>query len=491
MKMRNLILLIAILIFSNNAFTQTKPEQAQQNLPDVKTLLLSYLENDSELKNLSLAAQKAELSNKSVIIDNGFDITLSSGSITIRVAEDGSTITAKPSIKASLPSASNLSVTAQTNINSANADSIIKDTSISFGVDIISSNALMNKITLLKSKRSVLEAKRKLEKRAVTAEKEFYTSLKSILSSISTIISKKETLYTDTLDFEAKKIQGYSKSSSTYRQAELKVISDEHDVESAIHSFIYDCTVFYKKCGYDIQIDENAELMIFVPSGIDEVEPKDVKKIDKELYSEIESAGWTNTINSMERNAKKNYSLSANAGYTFDNSSTKSNSLDAGLSGTIGGVTLGAGMSIPAGNNNSQSAPSFTLSAAVNPNAFRQNNITKQQNELTEKQELLAIEAALSDYETKIVELEQKLKSLNWEKESIEKNITMYEDLEKDMAKLYKQGYVNKNDYNAAKNSLNSSIIKKIMNRIDFIIYNDDVALNFVSEKFEVGNEKK
>ena len=31
------------------------------------------------------------------------------------------------------------------------------------------------------------------------------------------------------LDFEAKKIQGYSKSSSTYRQAELKVRSDEQD----------------------------------------------------------------------------------------------------------------------------------------------------------------------------------------------------------------------------------------------------------------------
>jgi hypothetical protein len=41
MKMRNLILLIAILLFSNNAFTQTKPEQAQQKLPDVKTLLFS------------------------------------------------------------------------------------------------------------------------------------------------------------------------------------------------------------------------------------------------------------------------------------------------------------------------------------------------------------------------------------------------------------------------------------------------------------------
>ena len=61
----------------------------------------------------------------------------------------------------------------------------------------------------------------------------------------------------------------------------------------------------------------------------------------------------------------------------------------------------------------------------------------------------------------------------------------MYEDLEKDMAKLYKQGYVNKNDYLAAKNSLNSSVIKKIINRIDFIIYSEDILLNFVNLKME------
>ena len=243
--------------------------------------------------------------------------------------------------------------------------------------------------------------------------------------------------------------------------------------------------MFYKKCGYDIKIDENTELMTFVPSGLSEGEVPDVKTFDKQLYSEIESAEWTHKINSMERSAKKNYSLSANAGYTFDNSSTKSNSLDAGLSGTIGGVSLGAGVSLPAGNNSSQSAPSFTLSASISPNVFRKNNITDKQNELTEEQELLAIQAAYSSYETKLVELEQKLKSLNWEKESIEKNITMYEDLEKDMAKLYKQGYVNKNDYLAAKNSLNSSVIKKIINRIDFIIYSEDILLNFVNLKME------
>ena len=89
-----------------------------------------------------------------------------------------------------------------------------------------------------------------------------------MLSSISSIISKQEKLYSDSIDFEAKKIQGYSTSSSTYRQSELKVKSDERDVTTAIHTFIHDSIVFYKKCGYDIQIDENVDLMSLVPSDI-------------------------------------------------------------------------------------------------------------------------------------------------------------------------------------------------------------------------------
>ncbi len=493
MKKRHLIFLTLATLFTATAVAEEDPFP-QQTLPDTTTLLLSYVENDTELKNLTIAAKKSALSYKSTLIDNGFDVTLSSGTVTLQMSEDGGKLTARPSAKAKLPQASNLSVTGQTNISSNSDETKVTDTSVSVGVDIISSAVLTNKITKLKAERSVTEAQRKIEKRAIAAEKEFYTELKKLLSSISSIISKNEKLYSDSIDFEAKKIQGYSKSSSTYRQAELKVRSDEQDVESAMRSFIYDCVVFYKKCGYDISIDDKVDLMSLVPSDIDEIEPLDVTTLDKELYTEIESANWTYTINSMERKAKKTYSLSANAGYTFDNSSTKSDSIDAGLNGTVGGVTLGAGVSVPVNkksdssesNSKASNSPTFTFSATISPNTFRKNSITKQTNELTEEQELLSIESAEVKYETKVVELQQKLDTLLWEKESAEKNLTMYEDLESDMARLYSQGYISQTEYLSSKNNLNSNIIKRVNNLIDLIIYNDDVISNFVSEKFEV-----
>ena len=498
MKKKHLIFFTTLPLLANLAFTAPAKEEATKiSIPDTTTLLLSYVENDSELRNLTINAKKAALSYKSTKIDTGFDVTLSSGTMTLQVSEDGSKLTAKPSVKAKLPQASNLSLTGQTNISSDKSDTKISDTSLSLGVDIISSAMLTNKITRLKAERNVVEAERKIQKRAITAEKEFYTELKKLLSSISSIISKQEKYFSDSVDFEAKKIQGYSTSSSTYRQAELKVLSDEREIQSAIHTFIYDSVVFYKKCGYDIQIDENVDLMSLVPSDIEAIEPVDITSLDKELYSEIESTNWSHTINSMERSAKKNYSLSANAGYTFDNSSTKTDTVDAGLNGSIGGLTVGVGMSMPlsgtGSSKNSDSAsgkssnsPTFTLSATLTPNTFRKNSITKQQNELTEEQELLAIESAESNYETKVVELQQKLESLLWEKETAEKNLTMYEDLERDMAQLYSQGYTSETNYLSSRNNLNSNIIKKVSNLIDLIIYNDDVISNFVSEKFEI-----
>lgn len=456
--------------------------QSSQRLPDTTTLLLSYVENDAELKNLILAAKKSALSYQSAKIDTGFDVTLSSGSVTLQVNDDGTKLTAKPSVKMSLPQASNLSVTAQTNFSSESSNTSLSNTSVAVGIDIISSAVISNKLTKLKAERAVTEAQRKIEKRAIAAEKEFYTALKSLLSSINNIMTKRQTLYEDSIDFEAIKVQGYSESSSTYRQAELKVISDQHEIDSAIHSFKYDCVVFYKKCGYDLEIDDKADLMSFVPSGIDEVEPADILKFDKALYTEIENANWTYYINSMERSSKKNYGLSASAGYTFDNSITNSDSIDAGLSGTFGGLTVGAGISLPVKSSQSSISPAYTLSASLNPNAFRKNSITKKQNVLTEEQELLAIQTAESAYETKLVEFQQKLDTLLWEKKTVEENISMYGDLEKYMAQLYQQGYISETDYLSAKNNLNSSIIKKISNLIDLIIYNDDVISNFVSE---------
>ena len=93
----------------------------------------------------------------------------------------------------------------------------------------------------------------------------FYTSLKEILSATQEIISMQSDLYEDTMDFESLKAKGYSNLSSTYQLANMKVLSDQHKIQSMIQSLIHDYILFYKDCGYEIQLDSSTDFLRMIP----------------------------------------------------------------------------------------------------------------------------------------------------------------------------------------------------------------------------------
>ena len=149
MKKKTLIFFTGALLFTGLAFAEAPKEAAPKlTIPDTTSLLLSYVENDSELKNLTIAAKKASLSYDSTLIDTGFDVTLSTGTITLQTSSDGTKLSAKPSVKASLPQASNLSISGQTNISSISSDAKVSDTSLSLGVDIINISFISDNINI-------------------------------------------------------------------------------------------------------------------------------------------------------------------------------------------------------------------------------------------------------------------------------------------------------------------------------------------------------
>ena len=458
-----------IIFFSPVSLFCFEPEATSQ-------LLISYLQNDNELKNVSIDAQKAELSYSSAKISNGFEITLSTGNILISTNNEGANFSIKPSVQVSLPQASNLSLNVSTNIS---LQSQMEDTRFNASVDILGSNSLNRKITLLKAERSLIEAKRKLHEQALKSEKNFYTELKTLLNSTNSIINSQKTLYTNKIDFEKIKAQGYSQTSSTYRLAQNKVISSEHEIENATRSLIHAYVIFYKKCGYDITLDNSIDFYELIPTDIAQVEPLDVTSFSQDLYSEIESAIWSHKINSMQRKAKSNFSLAANGGVTLNNSNTNSTTIDAGISAGYQGVIVGAGVNVPVDSN---PYPAVTLSATVSPNTFRQNAITKRSDALDEEKELLAIENARSNYATKLVDLQQNLEDLQWSQKTDSDSYEMYDKLEKDLFKWYKDGFITESEYLSAKVNVQFYSVKQIINKIDLIIYNDNVSTMFVDE---------
>lgn len=450
-------------------------------------LFYSYLKNDSNLKDLTIEAEKAQLALQSSKIDEGFDITLSTGSVTIQTLGDKSTLTVKSAgVSASLPQASNLTLSASsgasiTNWDFANSNSdsnSLSDTKLNLSVDLVSSSSLSRKITLLTAQRNLTQAKRNLQKQALQSETDFYTQLKALLTSTSEIITAQTQLYTDTIDFESIKAKGYSTASSTYKLAQMKVMSDQHDIDSKIRSLIHDYLLFYKKCGYEITLDQDTDFYDLIPSDLPQVQALSIEDFETDKYTEIEEALWTYEINSLSRSASKSFTLSANGGYTFNNSTTSSNTIDTGLTSTIGGLNLTAGVSIPVQGGN----PAYTFSASLSPSTFFQNSITKKTNDLTEEQELLAIENARTNFETVKVDKEQELQDLEWNKQSYNESYTMYQDLANQLETHYKAGLIKESEYLSALSNAKNYKVKLISNLIDFIIYNNELQSLFVAD---------
>ena len=444
-------------------------------------LLLSYLENDIDLQKATLQAEKANLSYESSLIDNGIDVNLSTGSINLKTSKDGVSLKATPTIKVTAPSLNNLSVSAKTNLSvSANNNSPISDTNINVDVDIISSAHLQSQINKETAERNRISAVRNLETKALEKEKAFYNEMKSLLNSFNSIVQAQSRLYNDLKDFESVQAKGYSSTSSKYRTSELQVLSDKNTIESEIKSFINDYILFYKKCGIDIDLPFGGNFMELLPSDIKEVTLLNVEDFDKEDFVEIENAKWTHEINEKKRKLSSPFSLAASAGYTIDNSLTNSDTVNFGLTSQLGGVSLSAGMNIP---TIPDPYPTFTLSAGVKPNTFRKNGIKNKQDDLTSEQELLDIQTAMMNYENFVISSKQTYEDLLWKSETTKKNYEMYDDLRKDMKVWFEQGVVSESEYLNAITNANQYKIKMIINQIDLIIYNNDVARKFIIEK--------
>lgn len=458
--------------------------EAEQNR--LISLLSGYLANDLQLQSLSLTAQSASLSDKKTNINNGIALSLSTGTMVLKSSSSGTSFTVEPTISASIPQANNTSVslTGTAEVSSDETVSGLEDVSLKVSTDIISGNTLARKVTLLKSSRALLEAQRAVQDRAVSVEKEFYTELKALLNQAATVLTDEQDLYDDEVDFKTIVAQGYANTSSTYRTAELKVRTSTRTLAEAKRTFVHDQTVFASKCGIkSSSASDDAAFTAawnFLPSVIPTVEGLDVSSFSKDEYTSIESATWSKYVGELTREADKDLTLSANAGYTFANSNTNSDTVDTGLSLSWKGLTATAGVSIPVASN---STNAYTLGFTFTPSGIALAQINEQQKTLDAKLEDVAISSANDSYNTAVVSQNTTLSDLVWAKQADAEEYETYSQLEKDMASWYKQGVITESDYKAAQVNKEKARITCLVNAVEFIIYNNETKLLFHTDQ--------
>lgn len=447
----------------------------------IENLIAGYFKNNLDLLTLSADMDNAILNNKSAEISNGFSIQLASGSIEIsRNEKDKTEISFAPSTSITFPQANNLTASVSSSIKLLDGSKEKATTKLSLSADLISGNAAKRSITLEESKRSVLVAQRNLQNGFINAETEFYENLKKLYKIGMNITSAQKDLYEDNLDFEKIQTQGYSTGSTKYRLAKMEVLSSQRKVDLYQHELERETRIFAGKCGYSV----STNAADFLPSVIPQVEALNIKDFPKENFTKTENAVWNAYINQKKRDADYDFTLSANAGYTFDNEihdDKFKNTVDLGTSLTWlkTGLTANAGVSIPTDNSN----PKYIFGLTIIPNQFRLNKISKEQEAVAANKEKIQITSSKTDYVTTVISQRTTLSDLKWNKEKNKEIFDMYDTLEKDSAVNLEKGYITESEYNSVKANKENYRIQCLIDDIEFILYNNTTKLYFTRDE--------
>ncbi len=442
----------------------------------LSSMLKGWLENDRDLKSAALSLQKAELSKQKTDLSNGFDLTLSTGTMRMTFTENKESFSMEPSVKASLPAFRNFSLSAGSDL-SFGTESQLENVALKAEIDILDTGKAAREYTKKTATRNVSEAERNLTEKAVTSEKSFYNTIKTLCKSGETIISSENSLYSEKITFAKTKAQGFSESSSTYRLQEMKVRDLEHSIEVAERSLKHDFENFVLKCGIGTDLSF-FEFLSVLRSDLPKAEPLVFGDFPKSSYKKIEKALWNLEINELNRSSKKSYSLKGNAGYTFNNSTTKdgngknSDSVDAGISSTLPGMNVNAGVSIPV---NPSAGPSITAGVTFSPNKIKLNNLEKNERLLDSKADNLSVETAMNDYDLDAADKAKARDDLIWEKSVVAENITRCRETEKNMKYYFDNGIITETEYLSAKTNLQKYLIEETLNELETIIFNCEI----------------
>lgn len=448
---------------------------------DLAALLEGYLRNNLEVQTLSGAMEREFLEHNITELSNGFRFKLATGTATFTMGSAGS-ITFKPSASLAVPQVANmtLSVSADIHIDDNDATDTLSNLSFSVGADILSASGKKRALSLLRAERDVLVAQRNLQNGFVKAETQFFEELKSLYNLASDVIKAEQELYDDQLSFDQIKAQGYRTTSSRYRTAQMQVLSDQHTVQSKRRELEREARIFASNCGTTYEAEDPFD---FLPSEIPEVELLKVSDFDREAYTKIENAQWTQKVNTLSREAETALTLTGSAGYTINNSLTKSDSVDAGAALTWNdtGLTVSAGASLPVGADSF--APVYTLGVSIDPLAFTLAKLNTRIEAIDASQEELAVQDAEQDYKTAVISQRSSRANLLWQKQTYDETYTLYEELEADMARYLRQGIISESEYRSSLVNKESARIKCLVTRLDMIVYNNETMLLFYRDE--------
>jgi hypothetical protein len=477
MKLAKTILaLLFILLIAGGVNAQNSGEDSA-----VLRLLAGFLENDTQLQELAIKAWQADLGRDRAGIENGFDITLSSGTMRL-YSENGTTaFSVEPEAALSVPglNSTSLSVSIPMAVKPETGEQnlTLENTRLSLSTAIVSSSGKQREVVLLKADRALLEARRALERRGLSAEKEFYETLSTLYEGAIEALSTEEEAYTKEIELALAQKQGYSPSSVYYRTIQMEAADAHRSAEEQRRSLERRTAAFARNCGI--------AALVKLPQSLPAANFEDLGEFgqddEKSRFTEIESARWNSYIGGLSRNAEGNLELSAQSGVTVNNSNLDNRtSVDAGLTLGWKGLSLSAGSQVPLSGNDRN--PAFTLSLSFNAGKQRIAALTGAEKSLEAELELLAVVNAEKAWEETIDSMRSEQSDLLWEKNRLTEQYDLYRELAEDTAVWYERGVITESEYRKAITNEERARYRLLAADVKIRIYLVDSALYFVED---------
>lgn len=478
--------LVSILFCFVNWFFVSSQAYAQTEITFEK-LLEGYILKDRNYAVSKIDFQSALLDYQKTGIENGFSVEFSTGIINFQKENNGSEISFSPSTIFSIPSWRNSKITISTPVsivnNTSKNSNIVSYDNVGglLSTDVFSSTQKKLEISQLSAERSLFTAKQDYSKSIEQAEKRFLTELQTLFTERKTLLEAEEDLVDSQISFDTVKAKGYAEKSAKYRTTLLQLQSNQLTYDQKKRSFETTLALFCDKCGI-----ENKDLEIDIP----DVELLKIENFQQSDFVELDTALWTNKINTLTRDSETAWSLTGKGGYSFskNNSTTSGDTLDsetkhnlkAGASLNWNGLTVETMFALPV---NDLKNPSVSLSVGFKPTDLKIANIEAQENKLLEQKEDLSIQDATSKYDSSVIENTEEYQTLNWQIKKNEEELALYTELEKDMKAWLSNGIIANSEYRTAKINLENSKIQFQLTKILRRLYNINLKNLFLEKE--------
>lgn len=442
-----------------------------QNDETFLQLKKGFLAHDVALQKLQLSYEKALLEYETIKIQEGADITFQTG--TMQFSQDASmnVLSLSPSLKVNLPFVQNAVVTFSVPIEIAENTVSYDRAGLFLAFDIFSSAQKERIIALNKAQRSVLEAERSLALREKSAEKEFLSLLQNLYKQKETVFSCFDDYYEQEQLMETLKVQGYVSSSAYYRTQELNLKKYAWQIEKAEKDFSLALQEFSRKCGVSLE-----SLDFMIPSE----KILSVADYNLDEYIDYEKTVWTYGINTLVREADKDFSLGISSGYAYSKDSSKEKkALSTGIEARYKGLDITTGVDIPFNG----AKPEYSLSFGINVSDFKKNTLKKENARLSEELELADIQQAKSDYNEFVQDKELEAKNLLWSGENYQEHLSLYKDLYQETEKWFAQGIVSEKEVRQARTNYYKAQNEVLLYQVDILLFNLSIKEKFLEIK--------